>query len=598
MRCAGSYAVVMYVTVVPNRNSPPAVLLREGYREGGKVKNRTLANLSRWPPEKVEALRRVLRGQAAGTPLAEAFSISRSRPHGHVAAVLGTARRVGLEEVIDPVPSRRRDLVLAMVVNRVIDPGSKLACARALSAATLTSSLGEVLGVSRADEDDLYAAMDWLSARQERIEDTLAGRHLREGTVVLYDVSSAALEGRHCELGRLGYPRDGVKGRLQIVYGLLTTKDGCPVAVEVFDGNTADPATVSAQVAKIKGRFGLDTVVLVGDRGMITQARIVEDLQPAALDWITALRAPAIRSLAEAGVIQMSLFDQVNLAEVTHPDYPGERLVVCRNPAVATERRRKRDALLSSTETDLTKIEAATRRHKRKLKGKDKIGIRVGKVINHYKMAKHFIIEIGDESFSFRRNEDRIGAEAALDGIYVIRTSVGTDELSQEEVVRSYKRLARVERAFRVFNGDLDVRPIHHRKADRVRAHLLICMLAHYLEWHMLGDLAPMLFSEENPEGTEAARPNPVDPPVRSASATSKARTKRTNDGQPVHSFRSLLGDLATVAANRIKPNEPGIPPFDIITTPTALQERAFKLLGVNHRLGFSQQNRRPAERR
>ncbi|MBI2239001.1 MAG: IS1634 family transposase [Actinobacteria bacterium] len=588
----------MYVTVVPNRNSPPAILLREGYREGGKVKNRTLANLSRWPPEKVEALRRVLRGEGAGAPLTEAFHISRTRPHGHVAAVVGTAYRIGLEQIIDPAPSRRRDLVMAMIANRVVDPGSKLACARALSPDTLSSSLGEVLGVGRADEDDLYAAMDWLVHRQDRIEDTLARRHLAEGTLVLYDVSSAALEGRHCELGRLGYPRDGVKGRLQIVYGLLTTKDGSPVAVEVFEGHTADPATVSHQVAKIKDRFGLSTVVLVGDRGMITEARITEDLKEAGLDWITALRAPAIRSLVQAGAIQVSLFDQVNLAEVTHQDYPGERLVVCRNPAVAAERRRKREALLSSTEADLAKIEAATSRDKRRLKGKDKIGVRVGKVINRFKVAKHFITEIGEESFSFRRNEAKINAEAALDGIYVIRTSVGPGDLSPEQVVRSYKRLQRVERAFRIFNTDLDVRPIHHRKADRVRAHLLLCMLAHYVEWHMLQDLAPMLFSEEDPEGAEAARPNPVDPPVRSASATSKARSKRTEDGQSVHSFRSLLADLATVAANRIEPKEPGIPPFDIITTPTPLQERAFKLLGVSHRLGLFEGSRRPPVRR
>ncbi|MBI2238956.1 MAG: IS1634 family transposase [Actinobacteria bacterium] len=593
------YGVVMYVTVVPNRNSPPAILLREGYREGGKVRNRTLANLSRWPPEKVEALRQVLKGATVRPSLAEAFSISRTRPHGHVAAVLGTAVRIGLPSLIDPADSRNRDLVLAMVVNRVIEPGSKLACARAVASDTRSSTMGEVLQVSRADEDDLYAAMDWLLARQERIEDALAAKHLQEGTLVLYDVSSAALEGRHCELGRLGYPRDGVKGRLQIVYGLLTTKEGCPVAVEVFEGNTSDPATVSPQVAKIKDRFGLSQVVLVGDRGMITQARITSDLTEAGLHWITALRAPAIRSLVEAGTIQISLFDQVNLAEVRNEqDYPGERLVVCRNPAVAAERARKREALLASTEAELHKIEAATARDKRRLKGKDKIGVRVGRVINKYKVAKHFITEIGEERFSFRRNEEKIAAEAALDGIYVIRTSVGPADLSAEEAVRSYKRLQRVERAFRIFNGDLDVRPIHHRKADRVRAHLLLCMLAHYVEWHMLGDLAPMLFSEEDPEGAEAARPNPVDPPVRSAPARSKARRKRTEDGHPVHSFRSLLADLRTVAANRIEPAEPGIPPFDIITTPTPLQERAFALLGVSHRLGFTEARNRPRRRR
>lgn len=580
------YNAGMYIHVVPNRNSPPAILLREGWREGGTTKNRTLANLSRWSPERVEALRQVLKGGRVAVPLSEAFQIVRTRPHGHVAAVVGTARRIGLEAMVDEKASRQRRLVLAMVTARIIEPRSKLATVRGLRTATLSSSLGEVLGISNADEDDLYEAMDWLLARQKRIEDTLAAKHLSEGTLVLYDVSSAALEGRHCPLGKIGYPRDGVKGRLQIVYGLLTTKEGCPVAVEVFEGNTADPTTVSAQVKKIKERFSLSKVVLVGDRGMITEARITEDLKDAGLDWISALRAPAIRSLLEGEAIQISLFDQVRLAEVAHSDYPGERLVVCRNPAVAEERRRKREALLSSTEKLLAEIEVATRRDKRALKGKDKIGVRVGKVINRYKVAKYFETEIGEESFSYRRNEEKISAEAALDGFYVIRTSVGAEAISAEEAVRSYKRLQEVEHAFRIFNGDLDVRPIHHRKEDRVRAHFFLCMLAHYVEWHMAQDLAPMLFAEDDPPGAEAARPSPVDPPARSASARSKARKKRTQDGDPVHSFQSLLDDLATVAANRIQPREAGIPAFDMITTPTRIQQRAFELLGVSHRLG------------
>jgi transposase len=577
----------MYVKVVPNRNSPPAILLTEGYREGGKVKNRTLANLSKWPPAKIEALRQALKGKAVGLPLPEAFSVARTRPHGHVAAVLGTAQRLGLDRIIDAKASRQRELVLAMIAQRVIDPCSKLACAQALSVETQCSTLGEVLGVSRADEDDLYTAMDWLVSRQQPIEGALASRHLSEGTLVLYDVSSAALEGRHCELAHIGYARDGVKGRRQIVYGLLTSKEGCPVAIEVFEGNTADPATVSAQVAKLRERFGLSRVVLVGDRGMITEARIDQDLKEAGLEWITALRAPAIRKLAEAGTIQLSLFDQSNLAEVSHPDYPGERLVACRNPILAGERRRKREALLAATEAELATIEGATKRHTRRLHGKERIGVRVGKVINRYKVAKHFLIEIGEEHFSFRRNEPRIAQEAALDGIYVIRTNVADDGLSSPEVVASYKRLQRVERAFRIFNGDLAVRPIHHRKSDRVRAHLLICMLAHYVEWHMRERLAPLLFSEEDPEQA-AAGPDPVTPPGRSPSAAAKARTKRTQDGLPVQSFPSLLRNLATIAANRIQPTEGGIPPFDTITTPTALQERALGLLGVSERLGFS----------
>jgi len=577
----------MYVKIVPNRNSPPAILLTEGYREGGKVKNRTLANLSKWPPAKIEALRQALKGGAVGLPLPEAFSVARTRPHGHVAAVLGTAQRLGLDRIIDAQASRQRELVLAMIAQRVIDPCSKLACAQALSVETQCSTLGEVLGVSRADEDDRSTAMDWLVSRQQPIEGALAGRHLSEGTLVLYAVSSAALEGRHCELAHIGYARDGVKGRLQIVYGLLTSKEGCPVAVEVFEGNTADPATVPAQVAKLRERFGLSRVVLVGDRGMITEARIDQDQKSAGLEWITALRAPAIRKLAEAGTIQHSLFDQSNLAEVSHPDYPGERLVACRNPILAAERRRRREALLAATEAELATIEGATKRDTRRLHGKERIGVRVGKVINRYKVAKHFLIEIGDEYFSFRRNEPRIAQEAALDGIYVIRTNVADDGLSSPEVVASYKRLQRVERAFRVPSGDLEVRPIHHRKGDRVRAHLLICMLAHYVEWHMRERLAPLLFSEEDPEQA-AAGPDPVTPSGRSPSSAAKARTKRTQDGLPVQSFPSLLRNLATIAANRIQPTEGGIPPFDTITTPTALQERALGLLGVSERLGFS----------
>ena len=573
--------------IVPNRNSPPAILLTEGYREGGKVKNRTLANLSKWPPAKIEALRQALKGGAVGLPLPEAFSVARTRPHGHVAAVLGTAQRLGLDRIIDAQASRQRELVLAMIAQRVIDPCSKLACAQALSVETQCSTLGEVLGVSRADEDDRSTAMDWLVSRQQPIEGALAGRHLSEGTLVLYAVSSAALEGRHCELAHIGYARDGVKGRLQIVYGLLTSKEGCPVAVEVFEGNTADPATVPAQVAKLRERFGLSRVVLVGDRGMITEARIDQDQKSAGLEWITALRAPAIRKLAEAGTIQHSLFDQSNLAEVSHPDYPGERLVACRNPILAAERRRRREALLAATEAELATIEGATKRDTRRLHGKERIGVRVGKVINRYKVAKHFLIEIGDEYFSFRRNEPRIAQEAALDGIYVIRTNVADDGLSSPEVVASYKRLQRVERAFRVPSGDLEVRPIHHRKGDRVRAHLLICMLAHYVEWHMRERLAPLLFSEEDPEQA-AAGPDPVTPSGRSPSSAAKARTKRTQDGLPVQSFPSLLRNLATIAANRIQPTEGGIPPFDTITTPTALQERALGLLGVSERLGFS----------
>lgn len=578
----------MYVTRVPNRGSPPAVLLRESFREGGKVRNRTLTNLSRWPEDKVDALERVLKGLPPKVNLAEAFEIARTRPHGHVAAAVGTLRRLGLEEVLDPAPSRARDLAVAMVVARVVEPASKAATARGLHPATLSSSLGEVLGVSGADEDDLYEAMDWLLARQDSVETALARRHLSEGTLVLYDVSSAAFEGSTCPLARLGYPRDGVKGRLQVVYGLLANKEGVPVATEVFEGNTGDPATVGAQIAKVKERFGLTRVVMVGDRGMLTSARLAEDLSPAGLEWVSALRAPAIKALAQAGAFQPSLFDDFGLGEISHPDYPGERLVVCRNPHVASERARKREALLAATEAELAKVAAATAREQRPLRGKDKIGLRVGKVVGRYKVAKHLVVEIGENSFSYRRDEERIAAEAALDGIYVLRTNVSAETLSPSAVVSAYKRLANVERAFRAYNGDLDIRPIRHRKAERVRAHLFLCMLAHYVEWHMLERLTPMLFADDNRAGAEAARETPVHPAARSQSAEAKARTKRNADGEPVHSFASLLADLATIAVNRVQPTDPDVPAFDVVTTPTPLQRRAFELLGVSPRLGFA----------
>jgi Transposase DDE domain len=578
----------MYVTRVPNRGSPPAVLLRESYREDGKVRNRTLANLSRWPAEKVDALERVLKGLPPKVVLDEAFEIARSRPHGHVAAAVGTARRLGMAELIDGAPSRSRDLALALVVARVLAPASKLATARGLRAKTASSSLGEVLGISGADEDDLYDAMDWLVERQPRIEDTLAARHLDDGTLVLYDVSSAAFEGTTCPLAALGYARDGVKGRPQVVYGLLTSTEGIPVAVEVFEGNTADPATVASQVAKVRERFGLSHVVLVGDRGMLTKARIDTDVAPAGLEWVTALRAPSIKALVAKGAIQLSLFDETDLAEIDHPDYPGERLVVCRNPALAAERARKREDLLAATEAELEKVGAATARERRPLRGKDQIGLRVGKVIGHYKMGKHFIIEIGEQSFSCRRDEEAIAAEAALDGIYVLRTNVAADALSTAEVVASYKRLAGVERAFRIFNGDLDVRPIHHRRSDRVRAHFFVCMLAHYLEWHLLDRLAPLLFVDDDKASAEAVRPSPVAPAARSSAAKAKDARKRTPEGHPVHSFASLLADLATICVNRIQPADADLAAFDMVTTPTPLQRRAFELLGVSHRLGFT----------
>jgi hypothetical protein len=577
----------MYVAVVPNRGSPPAILLRQSYREGGKVKNRTLANLTSWPEDKVDDLRRVLKGQSPKLDLTGAFDITRSLPHGHVAAVLGSAQRLGIEELIDPAPSRRRDLVTAMLIAQVIAPGSKLATARGLRAETAISSLGQVLGICGCDEDDLYAAMDWVRTRQDAIENALAARHLTDGTLVLYDVSSAAFEGRTCPLGKIGHPRDGVQGRLQIVYGLLCSPSGIPIAIEVFAGNTADPKTLAAQITKLKTRFGLSRVCLVGDRGMLTSARIEDELRPATLDWISALRAPQIKALVETGALQLSLFDNQNLLEITHPDYPGERLVCCHNPALADERARKRGELLAATEKEFDKIVAATARQRRPLRGTNKIALRVGAVRNQYKVAKHFDLEITDDSFTFTRKNDQIAAEAALDGIYVLRTSLPEPALGRDDVVGRYKDLADVERFFRTLNTELDVRPIRHRLANRVRAHMFLRMLSYYISWHMKQALAPILFQDNDKPAAAAKRAGPVASAQRSDEALTKAARKRTEDDYPVHSFTSLLADLATICANQIQPTN-DLPAFTILTTPTPPQRRALELLGVSHRHGFA----------
>jgi len=577
----------MYVTRVPNRGSPPAVLLRESYREGGKVKTRTLANLSRWPDHKVDKLQRALKGLPAAVELSEAFEITRSLPHGHVAAVLGSARRLGVEELIDATPSRHRDLVVAMLVAQVIDPGSKLAFARGLRTETATSSLGQVLGVAGCDEDDLYAAMDWVLARKEAIENTLAARHLVNGTLVLYDVSSAAFEGRTCPLGAIGHARDGVRGRLQIVYGLLCSPAGIPIAIEVFEGNTADPKTLAAQIEKVKTRFGLTRVCLVGDRGMLTNARIRDEVRPAQLDWLSALRAPQIKALVEDGALQLSLFDEQDLFEISSPQFPGERLVCCHNPVLGEQRARKRQELLAATEKQLAPIAAATGRANRPVRGRDTIAMRVGKVINKFKMAKHFTLEITDESFTFTRNTEAIAAETVLDGIYVLRTSLPADTLPTDDVVARYKGLEDVERFFRTLNTELDVRPIRHRLADRVRAHMFLRMLSYYLVWHMKQALAPILFQDNDKPAAAAKRANPVAAAQRSDEALAKAARKRTAEDTPVHSFTSLLADLATLCANQIQPTD-NMPAFTMTTTPTPLQRWAFELLGVSHRHGLA----------
>jgi transposase len=579
----------MYVATVPNRNSPPAILLRESFREAGKVKSRTIANISHLRPAQIEALRRGLSSPhtAVGVPLPDAFHIERSLPHGHVAAVLGSLRKLQLDSILDSKPSRSRDLAVAMIVARIIHPASKLATARGLHSDTLHSSLGETLALDAADESELYAAMDWLLARQPRIEQELAKRELQDGAMVLYDLTSTYFEGRHCPLAKLGHSRDDKSGTPQIVFGLLTNAQGCPVAVEVFAGNTGDPKTVSTQVNKLRERFGLQRVVLVGDRGMITSARIREDLPAAAgIEWISALRATQIQKLARDGQLQMSFFDKADLIEIAHPDFPGERLVACFNPLLAEERARKRPDLLAATEKQLEKIAVATKRARRPLRGKQNIGIRAGKILNRYKMGKHFQLTIEEDSFQYKRKTANIEREQSLDGIYVIRTSVDKEALSSEQVVASYKSLSGVERAFRSLKTvDLHVRPIHHRLPDRVRAHILLCMLAYYVEWHMRQLLAPVLFDDHDKPAAQAARASIVAPAQRSAAAKCKAATRKTADGAPLHSFQTLLGDLATIVKNRIQPKDRKIPAFDMLTTPTRVQQQAFDLLDVALRL-------------
>lgn len=579
----------MYVERIPNRSSPPAILLRESYREGDKFKKRTLANLSNWPAAKIEALRRVLRDEAVAPADQQALTLLRSLPHGHVAAALGMLRKLGLDRLLSHggrQPRREVALCIAMMVARLIDPASKLATARGLDDETATCSLGQVLGLGAVDEQELYEALDWLVGQQERIERTLARRHLQNGMLVLYDVTSTYFEGRTCPLAKLGYGRDGKRNKLQIVFGLLCTAEGCPIAVEVFEGNVGDPSTLASQIDKLKQRFGIERVVLIGDRGMITAARLEQTIKPAGLNFITALRAPAIRSLAEAGTIQLSLFDERDLAEISSPDYPGERLVACRNPLLADERARKRRELLAATEQELLDIQARVRRRKRPLRGKDKIALAVGAVINHYKMAKHFAVTISDNDLTFERETEQIDAEAVLDGIYVLRTDLERKTLDATATVGAYKGLATVERAFRsIKTVDLEVRPIHHRRAHRVRAHVLLCMLAYYLEWHMRQALKPILFDDHDKASADAARASIVAKAERSDAANRKAATKRTQDGLPVHSFRSLIADLATITRNTMAMTQSLDTTFVMYPKLTPAQDRAFQLLGVAAKL-------------
>lgn len=557
-------------------------LLRRTYREDGKVKHETLGNISHLPSDLIELIRTRLReGRPIGEP--KAFRILRSLAHGHVAAVLGTVGRIGLDRLIASRRSPERDLVVAMVAARILEPGSKLATLRGLAGQTATSTLAWELGIDADDERQLYAAMDWLVKRQSRIEEKIAAEKLSDGSLVLYDVSSSYYTGRHCSLASFGHSRDGRNDYPQIVYGLLCNAEGCPVAVEVFEGSTADPTTLSTQIDRVRKRFAIERVIFVGDRGMITSRRIEEELRGVeGLDWITALRSSAIRKLVEQQVIQLSLFDEQDLVEVHSPEYPGERLVVCRNPLLAADRARKREELLQATEGELEKVAAATARARRPLRGKENIGLRVGKFINKHRVGKHFLLEITEEAFGYRRDEQKIAQEAALDGLYVIRTSVSRQEFSAEAAVRAYKDLSKVERAFRCIKTvDLKVRPIYHRLEERVRAHVFLCMLAYYVEWHMRRKLKPLLFEEEEPQAAEALRASIVAPAQRSDSARRKDSTKRNEEGLPVHSFQSLLADLATLTRNEVHSGEDSSHTFSILTEPTRLQARAFQLLGV-----------------
>ena len=572
----------MYIEKVPNRNSPPCVLIRESFRDAGKVRKRTLANITHLPDETIEQIRRVLKGGRVIDDVEGDFHILRSLPYANVKAVLSTLKQTGLDSLLSACPeSKHHKLVVAMIVSRIIAPSSKLATARALNAQTRTSVLNALLSLPEFHENDLYAAMDWLLAQQDKIESALAARHLEDGSLVLYDVSSSYFEGVCCPLAKRGHDRDKKGGKLQIVYGLLCNKEGCPVAIEVFEGDTADPKTLTIQIDKLMNRFGLTRIILVGDRGMLTSARIRQELKSVdGIDWITALKAPQIRTIMASGAIERSLFDTQDMAEITHPDFPGERLIICYNPFLDDKRKAARDALLAATEKHLQKIAHATRRKRRPLQGVQAIGIAVGKVINKHKVGKHFKIEITDDSFTFARKHDSIAAEADLDGFYLIRTSVPEDQMTTAQAVKAYKQLSVVEQAFRSLKTvDLKIRPIFHHLADRVKAHVFLCMLAYYVEWHMRQKLAPMLFDDDDKQTAERLRPSPVKAAQASAKAKRKAATKKSQpDDLPVHSFQTLLADLATVTRNtvRLAGQE-----FDKITTPTPLQQKALNMLNV-----------------
>jgi hypothetical protein len=563
----------MHIDAVPNRTSRPTYLLRESYRQGKKVRKRTLANLSALSDEQIEAIRAVLAG-AAVRPVEEIFEVVRSRPHGHVQAVRVAMQRLGFESLIASRASAERDRVCAMVAARILAPHTKLATTRWWH----TSTLAEEFGVSEADEDDLYAAMDWLLEHQAGIERKLAARHLRSGALALYDLSSSYFEGTHCPLGKIGHNRDGKKNKLQVNYGLLTTRTGCPVAVSVYEGNTGDAKTLMPQVAKLREEFGLEQVVLVGDRGMISHKAIGQLREMAGLGWITALKSSQIRCLVQGEALQLGLFDERSLFELTHADYPAERLIACRNPELAKRRAQKRQALLQATQQELEKVRASVAAGR--LIGKAKIGVRVGRVVNKYKVAKHFELTIEDKRFDFKLLQEQVAAEAALDGIYVLRTNLLKKQMSAADTVLSYKGLCEVERAFRSLKSvDLKIRPIHHRLEDRVRAHIFLCMLAYYVEWHMCEAWRELLFADEDLEAKRTR--DPVAAAKRSPEALHKVTERTLADGSPVHSLRTLLQELATIVCNTCvtRSAKTGAPGFQMLTTANATQQRAMQLL-------------------
>jgi transposase len=567
----------MYIDTVPNRNSPPAILLRESYRDEKKVCKRTVANITKWPKQVINGLKELLRGKTL-VPQNELIVIEKSSPHGHVKAILGTLRKLKLDAIICSTPCRERNLVLAMIIERLIYPCSKLATTRVWHSTTLAQQLS----IADATEEDLYAAMDWLFARQKKIENKLAKKHITEGSVVLYDISSSYYEGRKCPLIAFGHNRDKKKGKQIIVYGIMTDPDGRPITVDVYPGNTGDSTTVPDQANKLRKRFKLSNIVLVGDRGMITQTKIDTLKKYPGIGWISALTSKPIKELINNKHLQLSLFDKKNLAEISSPDYPGERLIACFNPLLAEERSRKRLDLLEATEKRLKKIEKEVKRRTQKPLAKDEIGIKVGKIINQYKVGKHFKLTIKDSFIDWKRKENLIEREAKQDGIYVIRTSEPEKKMSAEDTVRNYKSLSLVERVFRCLKGiDLLVRPIRHRTVERVKAHIFICMLAYYVEWQMRKNLAPLLFDDEQLDEDRKVR-DPVAPAKPSASAKKKKKVRKTNDGFPIHSFDTLLIELATLSKNRCKiKSSPESPCFYQDTELTTLQKKAFHLLGL-----------------